>query len=158
MRLGTTIDALFKYVSEFYKTVKMEKKEIIKIGNSEAEAATETPPEEIATEPPPPDEESTDKKKSKKDMDSEQPENNNTFWTAPVVKEEFQDHIWELLKMEKEFIMGEDNCCSQMSLKEVVEKVKNGTPEDKAKMRVYTTVHQRWMVIAGHPPDPKRVY
>ena len=78
------------------------------------------------------------------------------FWGIPNVKEEFQEYIWDLLRQEKDFIVGRQNEAGDMSLKGIVEmmKAKGGAP---ASLRVCATEERRWKTLTGHGPDPKKV-
>ncbi|TGZ83339.1 hypothetical protein EX30DRAFT_394559 [Ascodesmis nigricans] len=133
---GTSVQALFRYVEEFYSAVRLEQWDLQALGGDEENAGS-------------------DNGTSIKHRDRGQKEN-EVLWGKPNVQAEFQDHIWEELKKEKDLVMGVDDHARGLPLKEVVERLRKGGEEEK-KLRVYATFHRRWIVLTGHAPDSKRV-
>lgn len=96
---------------------------------------------------------------------------NDNTWGLPNVKEEFQEYVWDLLRQQKDFLVGPKNEWGHLSLKEVVERIKaRGTggasgaqgkegqnEEEEQELRVYATLDRRWRALTGHGPNPKKV-
>jgi hypothetical protein len=86
------------------------------------------------------------------------PDKGSDFWGFPNVKEEFQEYIWDLLRQEKDFIVGPKNEAGSMTLKNIVEQMKMGGGNDESEqLKVYATEDRRWRTLTGHGPDPRKV-
>ncbi|KAF8545408.1 hypothetical protein BDD12DRAFT_6442 [Trichophaea hybrida] len=86
------------------------------------------------------------------------PDKGSDFWGVPNVKEEFQEYIWDLLRQEKDFIVGPKNEAGNMTLKDIVEKMKmRSENDDFEQLRVYASEDRRWRTLTGHGPDPRKV-
>lgn len=142
---------LFRYVEEFYGGLRLEKWDLQRLAAAGTEESNQTATSIL---------EDDVREQGRSDMDDEEKKKDEKLpldlWGKPNVKAEFQDHIWEQLKKERDLIMGIDNKARDMSLKEVVERLRKGDDDEKS-LRVYTTVHRRWVVLTGHAPDSKRV-
>jgi len=135
--LGTTVQELFQYVNDFYVKNRQERYNVCELLKSEA-------PRDIADE----DNESDGDQRLKAKPSEE--------WGLPNVKEEFQEYVWDLLRQEKDFIVGPKNEASNLSLRDIVGKLKE-SKESSAKLRVYASEERRWRTLTGHGPDPKKV-
>ncbi|KAI5839302.1 hypothetical protein DFP73DRAFT_219762 [Morchella snyderi] len=102
-----------------------------------------------------------------------------TMWNLPNLEEEFQDYVWDLLRMEKDFIIGKNNEGRNLTLKDIVDDLrkdkiskKSGGESDlrdftsrdqerceigQEKWRVYASEERRWRALTGHGVDPKKV-
>lgn len=102
-----------------------------------------------------------------------------TMWNLPNLEEEFQDYVWDLLRMEKDFIIGKNNEGRNLTLKDIVDDLRKDKIPKKSsgesevggsalkdqergeigqeKWRVYASEERRWRALTGHGVDPKKV-
>jgi hypothetical protein len=101
----------------------------------------------------------------------------HTVWGVPNLREDFQDFFWDLLRTEKDLIVGENSEGNGLSLVEIMDDLRDeseteiqgrqgtqdghispggGSSQEKG-WRVYASEERRWRTLTGHGPDPKRV-
>jgi hypothetical protein len=91
------------------------------------------------------------------EIDAEQSCQIPEYWGLPNVNEEFQEYIWNLLVQDDDFKVGIKNEFKDLTLKEVVEKLKNGGDKENDVLKVYVTEDRRWRALAGHGVNFKKV-
>lgn len=159
-RIGATIQQLFLYVSEFYAKNPVQKADISQLRSSI--------PRPLSRSRSPGTGESLNRVPgSATAAVRDQP----AFWGVPNLEEDFQDFIWDLLRVEEDLIVGKESEGNRLSLGEILNDLRNvpGTGGKSAQgenvgegvgreWKVYAAEDRRWRTLTGHGPDPKKVF
>jgi hypothetical protein len=88
---------------------------------------------------------------------------------VPNLNEDFQDFIWNILRQEKDFIVGKNGEGNHLHLSEIINDIRSQMASDNYEVskeekrlekewRVYVSEERRWWTLTGHGVDQKKVF